>query len=125
MLPLAVVAVVVGLWWLTRTRELFRVVVRRGKAVAVSGRIPGSLLSEIAEIVGRPAVSRATVKAVSDEHGAFLVITGDLDEGRRQRLRNVFALYPASKLRSAPAVKRPSLGQLASLAWLASFFDRR
>src|SRR5689334_1060383 len=123
MLALLAVAVVLGLWWLTRSRELFRVVVRRGKTLA-SGRIPRGLLNDIAEIVRRPEVRRAVIRAVTDEHGAYLVVSGQIDEGRKQRLRNVFALYPASQLRSAPAIKKPTLGQLAGIAWIASLFDR-
>jgi hypothetical protein len=124
MLALLAVSIVVGLWWVTRSRELFRVVVRRGKVTA-SGRIPRSLLNDFAEIVRRPEVARAVIRAVSDEHGAYLAVSGQVDEGRKQRMRNVFALYPASQLRSAPAIKKPTLGQLAGIAWLASFFDRR
>jgi hypothetical protein len=123
MLALLAVAVVVGLWWVTRTRELFRVVVRRGK-VSASGRIPRGLLNDFAEIVRRPEVRYAMIRAVSDEHGAYLAVSGQVDEGRKQRMRNVFALYPASQLRSAPAIKKPTLGQLAGIAWIASFFGR-
>jgi hypothetical protein len=124
LLPIIAVSVVVGLWWLTRTRELFCISVRGGKVLIVRGRVPGGLLSEIAEVMRRPAVKRATVKAMRGEHGAFLSFSGTLDEGRQQRLRNIFALYPASQLRCAPAIKQPTFGQLVGIAWLAWLFDR-
>jgi hypothetical protein len=40
-------------------------------------------------------------------------------------MRNVFALYPASQLRQAPAIAQPTLGQLMGVAWLAWLLDRR
>ena len=54
-----------------------------------------------------------------------LSCSGDIDEGREQRMRNAFMLYPATKLRQAPAVKEPSLGQVLGVAWLAWLLDRR
>jgi hypothetical protein len=40
-------------------------------------------------------------------------------------MRNAFMLYPASKLRQAPMVAKPSLGQVLGVAWLAWLLDRR
>jgi len=124
MLPLVAVAAVVALWWFSRTRELFRISVKRGRALLVRGRIPPGLFNDIAELVRRPAVRRATIVAVAGEHGASIRASG-LDEGRAQRLRNTFALYPLARLRNAPAIRRPTLGQLSGIAWLAWLFDRR
>jgi len=124
MIPLIAVAAVLGLWWLTRTRELFCISVRRGRILVVRGRVPSGLLSEIADAMRRPPVGRATIRAHKGEHNAFLTFSGDLDEGRQQRLRNLFALYPASQLRNAPLIKQPTLGQLLGIAWLAWLFDR-
>jgi hypothetical protein len=124
MLPLVAVGIVVGLWWFTRSSELFCVSVRAGKVLVVRGRVPGSLLADIQSAVRRPQVGRATIRAIKGEHGAYLSFSGQLDEGREQRLRNIFALYPASQLRSAPLIKQPSLGQLLGIAWLAWLLDR-
>jgi hypothetical protein len=123
-LPLIAVALVLGLWWLTRARELFRLSVRGGRVLVVGGRIPPGLLSDIEDMVRRPPVGRATIVARAEEHGARIFASG-LDEGREQRLRNIFALYPASRLRQAPAIRRPTLGQLLGIAWLAWLLDRR
>jgi hypothetical protein len=122
---LLVAAIVVGAWWSWRSRELFYVSVRRGRALVVRGRVPGGFLHEASETVRRPIVARASIRAVKREHGAQLSFSGDLDEGRRQRLRNVFALYPASQLRAANPIKRPTIGQLLGIAWLAWLLDRR
>jgi hypothetical protein len=125
MLPILAVIAVVAIWWLTRMSQLFHVSIRNGKVLVVRGRVPGAMLHEIAESMSRPRVRRGSVKAYKTETGARLSFSGDIDEGRQQRMRNVFALYPASQLRQAPAIARPSLGQLAGIAWLAWLLDRR
>jgi hypothetical protein len=107
-----------------RAAEIFCVSVRNGRALVVRGRVPPPLLRAIREIVGaQPAVERATIRAVRGEHGARLTGSG-LDDGRLQRLRNAFGLYPVSKLRAAAPIARPTLGQLLGIAWLAWLLDR-
>lgn len=125
MIPALVVIGVIALWWFTRTGELFCVSVRDGRVLVVRGRVPSGLLHEMAEAMRRPVVRRGTIRAIKTEHGGRLVFSGGIDEGRQQRMRNVFALYPASKLRQAPAIGKPTLGQLTGIAWLAWFLDRR
>lgn len=125
MLPAIAVLIVVGLWWFTRVGELFAVSVRDGKVLVVRGRVPAGMLHEFAEAVARPKVRRGMIRGLSTESGGRLVFSGGIDEGRQQRMRNVFALYPASQLRSSPAIARPTLGQLSGIAWLAWLFDRR
>ena len=124
MLPLLAVAIVVAIWLFTRTGELFVVSVRNGVVLLVRGRIPNGMMADFAEVVRRPPIRRGTIRAIKTEHGSRLSFSG-IDESREQRMRNIFALYPASQLRHAPAIKRPTLGQLAGIAWLAWFFDRR
>lgn len=125
MMPLLLVLLVVGLWWFTRTGELFCISVRDGKVLVVRGRVPGGMLSELREVVARPPIKRGTIRALKTEHGGRLTFSGGIDEGRQQRMRNIFALYPASQLRKAPAIQRPTLGQLSGIAWLAWLLDRR
>src|SRR5437764_4174627 len=107
MLPMLAVIAVVALWWLTRMREIFMVSVREGRVLVVRGRVPGAMLHEISEAMSRPRVRRGSIKAYKTESGTRLAFRGDIDEGRQQRMRNVFALYPASQLRHAPAIQRP------------------
>jgi hypothetical protein len=123
-LPVIVVAVVVGLWWFTRTSELFYISVRDGKTLLVRGRVPVSLHQELKEIVSNPVVRRGRIRAFKTERGGELVCGGDIDDGREQRMRNTFMLYPASQLRHAPAIRQPTLGQLSGIAWLAWLFER-
>lgn len=103
--PVFALLVFVALWWFTRRRPLFVVSVRDGRARLVAGRIPPGLLDDIRDIVARPAVARGTIKGFLDKDGAALVVSGAIDDGRAQRLRNVFRLYPLAKLRDAPAAR--------------------
>jgi hypothetical protein len=122
-LIVAVVVVVIYFAW--RASEIFCVSVRDGRTLVIRGRVPPALMRAIREIVGsQPAVAHATLRAVRGEHGARLTARGAIDEGRVQRLRNAFGLYPVSKLRAAAPVARPTLGQLLGIAWLAWLLDR-
>jgi hypothetical protein len=126
-MPLLLLAVVaLALYcWTSRINELFCVSVRDGSVLVVRGRIPGRLLSDIRDVVSKPGVPHATIRAIKQEHGARLVVSGAIDEGREQRLRNVFRLYPLSNLRAAPTVGQPTVGQLLGIAWLAWLLERR
>lgn len=115
--------VVVGLLMM-RGNELFLISVRDGKVLVVRGRVPVSLLQDLREIVNRPTVKRGTIKARKTEYGAQISASGDIDEGREQRMRNTFQLYPASKLRSAPIDKQRTMGQVTGIVWLAWMLDR-
>lgn len=127
MVIVAIVAVLVvaGVWWLGRVNELFYISVRDGKLLVVRGRVPVSLLQEMREAVARPVVRRGTIRAFKTEGGGQLVCHGGIDEGREQRMRNTFMLYPASQLRAAPPIKEPTLGQVVGVAWIAWMLERR
>lgn len=117
---LIVFAVVVS-----RAGELFYISVRDGKLLVVRGRVPVSLLQDFRDICNQPRVRRGSIRAHRGEGHAQISASGDIDEGREQRIRNTFMLYPASKLRMAPIVKDRTLGQVAGVAWLAWMLDRR
>ena len=110
--------------WASRAREIFMVSVRDGRVLVVRGRVAGTLLSAIRDVVAEPPVRRATLRAVREENGARLIVTGAIDDGRAQRLRNVFGITPLAKLRAAPPVSQRSLGQFLGIAWLAWLLDR-
>jgi len=119
----AAVAAVIFFAW--RSAEIFCVSVRDGRALVLRGRVPPALLRAIREIVGaQPHVTRATIRAVRGEGGARLTAGGAIDDGRIQRLRNAFGLFPTSKLRAASPVSRPTMGQVLGIAWLAWWLDR-
>jgi hypothetical protein len=126
MLAVLVVLGAVGFFvWASRQRELFCVSVRQGRVLLVRGRIPGGLLSDFADALGAaPAVARATIRAYRDEGGARLEVAGSIDGGRAQRLRNIFALYPMSRLSAAPVASQRTIGQIVGIVWLAWLLER-
>lgn len=122
-LVFALIVAALIIWIMMRAGELFYVSVRDGKVLVVRGRVPVSMLQEFRECVSKPVVKRGSIKAFKTESGGQLSCSG-IDEGREQRMRNTFMLYPASKLRIAPQQKDRTIGQLAGLAWLAWMMDR-
>lgn len=123
-LPLIAVAAVLALWWFTRTGELFCLSVRHGKVLLVRGRAPIGFIAEARAIVARASVRSGTIRGLKTERGGRIVVSGEIDERTEQRLRNLFALHPASQLRHAPAIARPTVGQLLGIAWLAWLLNR-
>lgn len=113
--------VLVGL--VPRVGELFCVSVRRGEVLVVRGRVPPGFLGDLADVVRQARVTRATVRAVRGDGGADLVLRG-VPEPAAQRLRNGFALTPASRLRAGVAAARPNLGQVLGIVWLAWLLRR-
>ena len=120
-----IVALPILLWFMSRVNELFYVSVRDGRLLVVRGRVPVSLLQAFAEAVIDPTIARGSIRAHRTERGGQLHCGGQIPDGREQRMRNAFMLYPASQLRSAPAVKKPTLGQVVGVAWIAWMLDRR
>lgn len=120
-----IVLAVAFFWWLSRGTELFCLSVRSGRVLLVRGRAPAALLAGLRDVVAAsPPVARATIRALREDRGARLVVSGAIDAGRVQRLRNVFGLYPVSKLRAAPVATDRTAGQLLGIVWLAWLLDR-
>jgi hypothetical protein len=109
----------------SRARELFVLSVRDGRVLIVRGRVPPGYLGDVKGIVASPPVRSATIRAYKDADHARLSVSGDVDEGRVQRLRNTFGIRPMAQLRSAPLINKPTLGQVLGIAWLAWMLDRR
>lgn len=123
LLAVLAVAAFLGLWWFTRSQQLFAASMRDGRVLLVRGRAPGGFLRDLGEIAQRNRKLRGTITGHRTERAGRLTFSGNLDEGAKQRMRNSFALYPAAQLLSAPKIARPSLGQLLGVAWLAWLFD--
>ncbi|MCE9579121.1 MAG: DUF3634 family protein [Deltaproteobacteria bacterium] len=124
-LALLAIGVPIVVWFLWRANELFYVSVRDGKLLLVRGRVPVSLMQAFADAVIEPTIARGSIRAYRTERGGQLSCGGDIPEGREQRMRNAFMLYPSAQLRSAPRIGRPTLGQVMGIAWLAWMLDRR
>ncbi len=125
MIVLVLAGIAGAVWYASRATELFYVSVRDGKLLVIRGRVPVGLLQAFREAVASPVVRRGAIKAWRQNDGGQLACSGDIDEGREQRMRNAFMLYPASKLRQAALVDRPNLGQVLGVVWLAWLLDRR
>ena len=124
MAPLVVVLVPVFLVFLFvvwRQNTLFEISVRKGRALVVRGRVPPGFLADVRTIVR--GVESASIRAVKDQGHARLTASG-VDERVLQRLRNAFSVYFAARLRAAPPIQRPTLGQVLGIAWLAWLLDR-
>ncbi len=123
MVLLGVLAVVAVIWLLgTRANELFCLSVRDGRVLVVRGRVPAGLLADLKDAL--KDTRRATVRAHKTPQGARLSTSG-VDEFHEQRLRNIFHVYPQSRLAAAEPLNRKNLGQLLGIAWLAWLFVGR
>jgi uncharacterized protein DUF3634 len=123
-LAAAAIVLVAFLWWAQRSRELFLVSFRDGRALVVRGRIPGALLSDFKDALSRAQVKRATVRGLREDHGSQLRMSG-VDEWTEQRLRNIFRVYPVSNLRAATVDRQRTFGQVLGVAWLAWMLEKR
>ena len=87
---------------LLRINELFLVRVRGGKVRVVRGRIPQALLNDFAEILRDPPLEECSLRGVVEDRRLRIYPEGALNEGQRQRIRNVVAGWPVAKIRNAP-----------------------
>jgi hypothetical protein len=100
LLLLATVPLVVAL---LRANELFCLRMRGdGRLRIARGRIPRRLLGDIADVLKEPAVTRGTLRGVSEDGRVRLYVEAELTDAQRQRLRNVVATWPVATVRAAP-----------------------
>lgn len=120
-MPILVVLLLAGIGVLiyTRSQELFCISVRNGRMLVVRGDCPHALLQDIADVLDRAGVQRATIRAMKSQDGSRLVASG-IDDGVAQRLRNAFGVHPVHLRRSPDTTAaRRNLGQLLGITWLA------
>jgi hypothetical protein len=118
-------AILVALLFIARAGELFALSVRDGETLVVRGSLRPSLRQSLGEVVRSAGIRRATIRAVRAEGHARLVVTGQVDAGTVQRLRNVFGTHPMHRYRAAPSeVHKRNLGQWLGIAWLAWLLAR-
>jgi hypothetical protein len=94
-LALMLLPLVVGI---RRSTELFVIDVRSGAPRLVRGRLPQSLLDEIADVVRDCRVRAARLRVVRRAGHPELAIRGDVDAGGAQRLRNVIHRYGVARI---------------------------
>jgi hypothetical protein len=75
--------------------------VRSGQARVVRGGLARGVLTDVEDVVARPAIARATLRIVRSQGHAQLEIEGDVSDVQQQRLRNVIGSVPLAKLANA------------------------
>jgi hypothetical protein len=91
---------------LLRANELFCLRIRSGKLVVARGRIPQGLLDDIGDVLRDARVGEGTLRGVSEEGRVRLYPEMELTDAHRQRLRNVVAQWPVTRVRNANAARR-------------------
>ena len=86
---------------LLRANELFFLRIRGARVEVVRGRIPQGLLDDIGDVLRDPHVHEGTLRGVSEDKRVRLYPEADLTEGQKQRLRNVIAQWPVTRVRNA------------------------
>ena len=110
--------VLLYLWLSRRANEVFCLSLRGEETLLVRGRIPRGLDPELAELLRRGGVDRATVRCVRENGQARVVLDGG-DERLAQRVRNVFGNGPWRDLKFAQPAPQKNLGQRLGWTWLA------
>src|SRR5688500_12795351 len=91
---------------IVRANELFLVRVRDGGLRLVRGRVPSRLFDDLADVVRKPAVVRADLRAVNEGGRPRLYAEGELSPEHKQRLRNVIGTWTVQQIRAAPRARR-------------------
>ncbi len=96
---IAAVVALASLWAAARGAITVCVLdVTAGKTAVRRGAIAPRVLADIADVLERPAVTRATLRIVRDAGYARLEIRGDVSAVQAQRLRNVIGSLPLARL---------------------------
>ncbi|HMI83847.1 MAG TPA: DUF3634 family protein [Polyangiaceae bacterium] len=91
---------------IVRANELFFVRVRDGGIRLVRGRVPSRLFDDLADVVRKPAVVQADLRAVNEGGRPRLYAEGELSPEHKQRLRNVIGTWTVQQIRNAPRGRR-------------------
>jgi len=87
------------------SRRLLDIRVEHGRVVKLEGQAPGDLVHDVEDVVAR-SKSSGRIEVQLDGDRAAVRVSGEIDEGTAQRLRNVVGRFPAARLRAARRVKR-------------------
>ena len=86
----------IALWVATRQNEVFRIVIRNGRATVLRGKVSPSFLGDLRDVVRH--IDEGSVHAVKRDGEPCLVMSASIDERAAQRLRNAFALTTTKRL---------------------------
>ena len=65
-----------AVFWFFGSRTLFKVSIRSGELLVVSGRVPVRFLQDLQAVVADEKITSGTVSAVARDHGASLAFAG-------------------------------------------------
>lgn len=123
-LVVAALALGIAALFARRAAEVACLSVRGGRVLVVRGAAPGAFVNDVADVMRRSKVSRATIRVVRGEAAARIDASG-LSAGDEQRIRNVLGTYSMRALRQAAPVSKRNVGQLLGIAWLAWLLSDR
>jgi hypothetical protein len=94
-----VIAALAALWVSARAAVTVCLLeITAGKVRVVRGGLAPGVLSDIADVVARPTVERATLRIERDRGHARLDLRGSVPSDQQQRLRNVIGSVPLAAL---------------------------
>ncbi|MCH2108938.1 MAG: DUF3634 family protein [Polyangiaceae bacterium] len=95
------VAIIIWVRAILTAGVLFTLKVQDGRIVASKGRIPPRMLSDIADIIERGGVSKATIRGVIRDERPVLLFRGELSPDTQQQMRNVVGQFNATQIRGS------------------------
>ena len=100
LLAIAVIVGVLALLWRAahNATTVCVIEITEGHVKVVRGGIAPGVLGDIADVVRRPVVARATVRITRESGRAVVEMTGELSADQRQQLRNVIGTVPLARL---------------------------
>jgi Protein of unknown function (DUF3634) len=75
--------------------------IRDGKLQVTHGGIAPRVLADVADVVARPRVERATLRIVRARGRAEIEVEGEMSANQLQQVRNVIGSVPLAKLANA------------------------
>jgi hypothetical protein len=91
---------VLGFAWLlfaiSRARHLFALRIRKGKIVSVKGRIPPTVVGELADVF-KDTTTSGTLTGSSERGRVRVDFSGKITDNVMQRARNVVGMFPLSR----------------------------
>jgi len=88
-----------------RALVVFELTIKEGKLVRARGRIPQALLNDLLGVCPHGHATTLTIRCHMDQGRARLVTRGPIDDDSIQRMRNLLALWPLVRLKTAPKLR--------------------
>ena len=92
-MPLLAVAILIAvlIFFYTRNTSHFKIIIENGRIKESSGSTTNKMLGDIDDVIEH--VRKATITGQKSSNGIDLSFKGDLNEGTKQRLRNIVGVH--------------------------------